>query len=238
MDAATLVVRQERPPRAEPGPERGALLGCVDADRHEPGVGDLSLVLKLQELAEVGLLLGAPPPPVEVQQHRIATGEVGQAPLVPDVIREPEVGQVSAGYEIRVHGRVQSPPPLGSLQADVVGRHRSRLRPPPAPHDQRRGDDPHGGEDGQQPAPVVLGQDRRVAAVGAVALHERNATGRRRRCRSAQPGWEHGSGPARRVRRTNRRRARTARARSRGRRWTTAGAGPSRADRWPWAGRR
>jgi hypothetical protein len=62
-------VGQERPARADPGPERRGDGGRIHAQRHEPRVGHLGLVLQRHQAAEEGLLLGAPPASVALQQQ-------------------------------------------------------------------------------------------------------------------------------------------------------------------------
>jgi hypothetical protein len=90
-------IAEERPARAEPGAERGRHGRRVDADRHDPRVGDLHLVLKRHQLAQERLLLGAPPAAVGLHDGRVAGDEVAERALVAGVVAEHEVGEDLAG---------------------------------------------------------------------------------------------------------------------------------------------
>ena len=100
-----LGVAEERPAGAQPGAERRRHLRRVHTHRHEPGVGDLGLILKPHQATEERLLLGTPEPSVEVQQQGIASGQVGEPTTVPAVVGQLQVrnrppGRSSSGIRL------------------------------------------------------------------------------------------------------------------------------------------
>src|SRR5258708_7917273 len=81
------LVGEECPSSTDAGSEGGLDLGWVDADRDHARVRDLGLVLELDQRAEVGLVLGAPEAAIELEDGRVATNQLGQAPPVAIVVR-------------------------------------------------------------------------------------------------------------------------------------------------------
>jgi hypothetical protein len=101
-EAATVLVRDT--PRdiqaglVEPGPERRVDGGRLDAHRDDPDVGHREqLVQRDQDVAQVGPVLGAAPPPVLVDQEGVAPGQVREMPRDAALARGFDVTQRGTG---------------------------------------------------------------------------------------------------------------------------------------------
>ena len=120
---AWLVIEDHAPARSQPGAERRVDLGRIHADGDHSRVGDLRVVLERQKAAEERLLLGAPPPSVELQHGGIAAHELGQPTLVSGVVQQLEVGDPAPDSELA--DSIRADGPLGLARA-VCGVHRAR----------------------------------------------------------------------------------------------------------------
>jgi hypothetical protein len=99
------VVAEERDDRgAQACAERGADLGRVGADDGDVGIVDLEFGLEGYEVPDLARALRSPVAPVEAHDERKPLGELREPDRGAGVIRQLEIGELSAGDEIGSHG--------------------------------------------------------------------------------------------------------------------------------------
>lgn len=104
-DGAPLVVAEERDDgRAEARAERGGDLGRVGADDGDVAIVDLEFGLEGYEVPDLARAFRSPVAPVEAHDERKPLGELREPDGGAGVIRQLEIGELSAGDEIGSHG--------------------------------------------------------------------------------------------------------------------------------------
>jgi hypothetical protein len=103
-DRAPFVVAEKRDDgRAEAGAERGRDLGWVRADDGDVAIVDLKLGLEGGEVPDLARALRSPVAPVETHDERKPLSQLREPDRGGGVIRQLEIGKLSAGDEIGSH---------------------------------------------------------------------------------------------------------------------------------------
>lgn len=98
------LIAQKRKSCAQPGLERGLNLRRIDADHRDTAVGDLRGVMELYQFPQLQLSLRSPRAAVERQDEGISTGHRGNGHGGSRIVRQCDIGENVAGFQLEGHG--------------------------------------------------------------------------------------------------------------------------------------